>query len=72
VREQLANDVKAAIAGLGKPAPKHGASPACAALSTFVDDATSNKNLQPKGPLSAADSAALVAEATRIQAVLGC
>ena len=70
LRNKLLDDLQDAVNKLQNKKPDvHGA---CSSLATFVTDATNPHNVQPKGPLSAADSAFLASEAAQIRTVLGC
>lgn len=44
----------------------------CKALASFASTASDPRNVVPRGPLTAADSASLVSQAGRIRTVLGC
>jgi hypothetical protein len=69
-QSQLNSDLQNALNDLGGRHPS--TSGACRDLETFSADASAKNNVAPKGPLTAADSADLVAQATRIRKVLGC
>ncbi|MBV8079981.1 MAG: choice-of-anchor D domain-containing protein, partial [Actinobacteria bacterium] len=70
LRNKLLSDLAAVSNALTKSKPNTG--DACHQLGNFVHDASDPGKVQPKGPLSPADSAFLVGEATRISHVLGC
>ena len=70
LQSQLDSELQDALKSLGGKKPSTAA--ACRDLQSFISDASNSRNVAPRGPLTPADSASLVAEATQIGKVLGC
>ena len=70
LRTKLSSDLQNALNELTERRPDLGS--ACRAMDAFIHDASDPRNVAPRGPLTVADSAALVASAKRIEGATGC
>ena len=70
LRAKLNADLQTALDELTERRPDLNG--ACNAMAAFIRDAGDPRNVVPKGPLTAADSASLVASAKRIEGAMGC
>ena len=70
VRLKLSADLQSAIDELSERKPDLNG--ACRAMDAFIRDASDSRNIVPRGPLTVADAASLVASAKRIEGVMGC